>query len=72
MSDHTRSLEYLEHALTLAHQIIVIDGEARFSDLPVQRALEERWRRQAIYQMSLPMEGQSEDGSRQSYLASNL
>jgi tetratricopeptide (TPR) repeat protein len=56
LGDSARSLNHLEHALRLARDIITIDGDIRFSDLPIQRELEELWRQQAIFRMALPVE----------------
>ena len=56
LGDPARSLEHLERALRLAHDMISIDGEVRFGNLPIQRELEELWRREAIYRMALPVE----------------
>jgi tetratricopeptide (TPR) repeat protein len=54
LGDMVAALVHLERSLVLARDIVV-DGDIRFSDLPVQRELEEVWRRQATFRMALPV-----------------
>jgi hypothetical protein len=56
VGDVATALEYLERSLMLAREAVAGD-DIRFSELPIQRELEEEWRRRAIHQMALPTGG---------------
>lgn len=52
LGNQTAALEYLEHSLVLAQEVVA-GGDMRFGDLPIQKGLEDEWRRRAIHRMAL-------------------